>query len=142
MERKVPPRITIRTSDYGTITIPEPAWCTSTPHEPIPIGEDGRELLPRRDEIVHTGPSIDVMVGTERGPRRLLELMLWQDPFPTPSCTHADDVYMYAQLLDDHGGGYDPAGLDALATDLQEAAAKVRRLARRLAVEHRPGSGW
>ncbi|WP_333768158.1 DUF6907 domain-containing protein [Streptomyces sp. IBSBF 2435] len=129
--------ITVHTRDHGTITIPEPTWCTGIHHQGHPPGPDGTVLLPPREEIVHSGPPIDVTVNTEQGPRRLIELMLWQDPFPTPSCTHSDEVYVVVQLLDDHAPGYDPDGLDALATDLMEAAAKVRGVARRLAVEHR-----
>lgn len=120
--------VTVVTTDHGPITIPEPSWCTGVQHT------DDVE----RADIAHTGPSINVMVGTEDGPRRLFELLLWQDPFPTPACTHSDDVYVVAELLDGHPG-YDVPGLEALATDLLEAAAKVRRLARRLSVEIRGG---
>lgn len=117
--------VTIATADHGPVTISEPPWCTGQNH---PDGTD-------RSAIAHTGPSINVMVGTEDGPSRLTELLLWQDAFPTPACTHSDDVYVVAYLLDGEHAGYDVAGLEALATDLMEAAAKVRRVARRLAVE-------
>jgi hypothetical protein len=125
--------VTIDTKDHGPITIPEPAWCVG--HPTTPPAPDGLDLRPLRSEIAHRGPSIDITVGTERGPARLIELLLWQDPFPTPACTHSDDVHMAVQLLDGHHFGYDADGLNALATDLMEAAATVRRVARDLAAQ-------
>lgn len=121
--------VTIDTRDHGPVTIPEPAWCTGTSHEPIPPGPNRIDTRPLRSEIAHMGPSIDITVGTERGPRVLVELLLWQDPFPTPACLHSDTVHVVARLLEGDHFGYDPAALDALATDLLEAADKVRRLA-------------
>jgi hypothetical protein len=117
--------VTVVTTDHGPITIPEPPWCTGTYH-PAGIA---------RDEISHSGPVIDVLVGTERGPQRLAELLLWQVPFPAPDETHGDAVHVVVQLLDGHHYGYDAPALEALAVDLTEAAAKVRRVARRLAAE-------
>lgn len=131
--------VTIDTRDHGLVTIPEPAWCTGESHVPHPAVA-GLETRPYRAEIVHAGPSVDIMVGTENGPRRLIELLLWRDPFPTPACTHSDDVYVVAHLLDGDHSGYDAAALGALATDLLEAANRVRRLARRLAIETRGGA--
>lgn len=119
--------VTVVTTDHGPVTISEPAWCTGVYHP------DGVA----RADIAHTGPSIDVMVGTERGPERLTELMMWQDPFPTPAATRSDDVHVSVELLDGHHFDYDAAGLEVLAVDLMEAAAKVRRVARRLASELR-----
>jgi hypothetical protein len=121
---------TIHTLDHGPVTIPCPPWCTGAGH---PNGVE-------RDTIAHTGPSINVMVDTERGPRRLLELLMWQDPFPTPANRHSDDVYVAVQLLDGDHFGYDVQGIEDLVTDLIEAAAKVRRVARRLACENRGGA--
>jgi hypothetical protein len=121
--------VTIDTSDHGAVTIPEPAWCTGTGHP------DGVE----RDTIAHTGPSVDVMVATGRGPRRLLELLLWCDAYPAPDWPHGDAVYVVAQLLDGDHFGYDVAGLEGLAADLLEAAGRVRSMARRLAAENRGG---
>jgi hypothetical protein len=46
-------------------------------------------------------------------------------------------VHVAVQLIDGDTYDYDAPGLEALATDLLEAAAKVRRMARRLAVEVR-----
>ena len=136
--QNLPRTVTVQTSDYGPVTTPEPPWCTGTHVEPIPAS-DGTELLPRREDIAHTGPAINVTVGTRRGPRRLLELLLWQDPFPTPLNANGTDVYVAVHLLDGDTFDYDPVSLDVLATELMEAAAKVRRVARRLAVEHRTG---
>lgn len=120
--------VTIDTSDYGPVTIPEPSWCT---------GEHHADGISRAD-IAHTGPTINVTVGTERGPRVLVELLLWQDPYPTPAAMHSDAVHV-AVAMDGEYYGYDPAALDALSTDLLDAAGKVRRMARRLAVEVRGG---
>ncbi|MBY8879731.1 DUF6907 domain-containing protein [Actinacidiphila acidipaludis] len=121
--------VSIETSDHGTVEVPEPAWCTGAAHP------DGVE----RDAIAHTGPTINVMADTERGPRRLLELLLWADAFPTPANRHGDAVYVAVQLLDGDYFGYDVTGLDGLAADLLEAAGRVRYMARRLAVENRGG---
>jgi hypothetical protein len=131
--------ITIDTCDHGPVTLPEPAWCKRGWHDPHPDRGTGVDMRPRREDITHCGQSINVLVTAEGGRERLLELMLWQDPFPTPSCTQSDDVYVAAQLLDGNYA-YDAAGLDALAVDLMEAAGKVRRVARRLADEQ-PGGG-
>lgn len=124
-----PRTITINTADHGPVTTAEPDWCRGDLHT------DGG----RRDEISHTGPPIDITVNTDRGPRRLVELMLWQDPFPTPTNRHGTDVYVVAHLLDGDHFGYDVAGLEALTTDLLEAAGRMRLVTRRLASEYRRG---
>ena len=118
--------VTIATTDHGPVTIPEPAWCTGR----HPGGHP-------RAEIAHEGPQISVTVATEHGPRAALYLSLWQDPFPTPVCTHSDDVHVAVQLIDGDTYDYDAPALEGLAVDLLEAAGKVRRMARRLAVEIR-----
>lgn len=130
--------VAIDTKDHGPVTVVCPPWCTGHP-APQPSPFSDLDVRPLRSEICHVGPSIDVMVNTERGPARLLELLMWRDPFPTPTCTHSDDVYVAVHLLDGDHFGYDVTALENLATDLIEAAAKVRRVARRLACEHRGG---
>jgi len=120
--------ITVLTGDHGPVTVTEPLWC---------LGEHPAGL--RREEIIHQGASHDITVGTERGPRRLLELFLTQAPFPVASDRHSDDLYVAVHLLDGDIFGYDVIGLENLATDLLEAAATVRRCARRLAIEQRLG---
>ncbi|BBA99258.1 hypothetical protein RVR_5799 [Actinacidiphila reveromycinica] len=120
--------IAIDTRDHGPVTVVCPPWCTGL----HPAG-----LL--REEIHHQGEPVDITVDTSRGPRRLIELTMWQTPWPVPSDRHSDDVHMVVQLLDGDAFGYDVQGLGALATDLMDAAAKVRRLSRRLACEHRGG---
>jgi hypothetical protein len=120
--------VTINTADHGPVTVVCPPWCT---------GQHPAGLL--REEIHHQGPAIDILVGTERGPRRLAELFMWRTPYPVPSDRHSDDVYVAVHLLDGDHFGYDVTGLENLATDLIKAAAKIRRIARRLAVEHRGG---
>lgn len=116
--------VTIQTSDHGALTIPEPPWCRG-----------GHPDGGTRDEISHLGPSIDITVGTDRGPRRLVEAMLWQDPFPTPRNPHRTAVYVVVHLLDGDHFGYDVAGLEGLATDLIDAARRVRLVAKRLSAE-------
>lgn len=118
--------VTILTADHGPLTIPEPDWC-ATEHP------DG--LL--RQEVSHIGPPINITVNTHRGPARLVELMLWADPFPVPTNPHGAAVHVVAHLLDGDHFGYDVAGLEGLVTDLLEAAGRVRLVARRLASEHR-----
>lgn len=116
--------VTVVTTDHGPVMIPEPAWCAGA----HPAGY-------LRSEIAHEGPTISVMAATERGPRPMVFLSLWQDPFPTPACRHSDDVYVAVHLIDGDTYDYDVPGLEGLATDLMEAAGKVRRMARRLAAE-------
>jgi hypothetical protein len=128
--------VTVATSDLGIVSIPEPAWCTGTAHD-FP---DDLVHRPLASEIAHTGPSIDIMVGTERGPRRLLELLLWQDAFPKPTYAHGAEVYVVAHLLDGDHFDFDVAGLEGLVADLLEAAGRVRLVARRLASETRGGA--
>jgi hypothetical protein len=132
--------ITVPTLDAGDVTLTEPSWCTGTHHQPI-TAEDGTVLPPRREDIAHVGPSIDITVGTRRGPRRLLELMLWQDPFPTPSNANGSRVYVAVHLLDGDHFDYDVAGLDQLADDMYEVARRVRLVANRLAIENPLGGG-
>jgi hypothetical protein len=116
--------VTVPTTDHGPVTIPEPAWCA---------GRHPAGYL--RSEIAHEGPTISVMAATERGPRPMVHLSLWQDPFPTPACRHSDDVHVAVRLIDGDTYDYDVPGLEGLAVDLMEAAGKVRRMARRLAAE-------
>ncbi len=129
--------VTLDTKDRGQVTIPEPAWCTGHP-EPQ-SGPDGLDVRPLACEVSHQGPSINVTVGTEHGPRLLLELLLWQDPFPKPTYRKGAEVYVVAHLLDGDHYDYDVTDLENLATDLMEAAAKVRRVAHRLAAEQSGG---
>lgn len=118
--------ITVNTTDHGPVTLPEPDWCAG----------DHREGY-RQDEIAHVGPSIDIDVNTERGTMRLLELMLWQDPFAKPAYPRGTAVHVVAHLLDGDHPGYDVQGLEGLVTDLLEAAGRVRQIARELASEIR-----
>lgn len=123
-----PRTVTVHTTDHGPVTVPEPDWCQGGDIHP-----DGG----RREEISHVGPPIDIMVNSERGPRRLLELMLWQDPFPKPTYPHGAEVHVVAHLLDGDHPGYDVAGLEGFVTDLLDAARRLRLVARRLASEVR-----
>lgn len=123
--------VTLATADAGTITIPCPSWCDQGNHD-LP---DDVAHRPHTTEIAHTGPSINITVGTHRGPRALLEMMLWADPFPVPSSPHGKAVHVVARLLDGDHFGYDLDGLNGLVTDLLEAAGRVRRVATQLAAE-------
>lgn len=121
--------ITVDTADHGPVITSCPDWCTGDGH---PDGID-------RVEITHQGPPINITVGTERGPRCLVELIMWQDSFPPPSSPHGTGVYVVARLLDRDHFGYDVAGLERLAADLVEASSSVRRMARGLSIETRGG---
>lgn len=121
--------VTVQTSDHGPVTVQCPPWCTGIHHP------DGIE----RAAIAHTGPSIDILANTTRGPRLLLELTMWRDEFPPAADPHTGRAYILARLLDGDHFPYDAAGLEGLATDLLEAACRVQYAARRLAAENRGG---
>jgi len=122
--------ITVDTADHGPVVTSCPPWCTGDGH---PDGLD-------RVEITHQGPPINITVGTGRGPRRLVELIMWQDPFPPASSPHGTGVYVVAHLLDGDHFGFDVAALEGLVTNLLEAAGRVSLVARRLASETRGGA--
>lgn len=126
-----PRTVTVPTRDHGDVTIPEPAWCCG-------VGHDVPNL---RAEIAHESDPIGITVGTARGPRSLLELMFWQEPFPPLTSPHGSTVHVVARLLDGDHFAYDADGLERLVTDLLEAAASVRLLARRLRTETALGGG-
>ncbi|MFC4034563.1 DUF6907 domain-containing protein [Streptomyces polygonati] len=148
-----PRLIEIDTRDHGIVVLPEPEWCTGVMHEtfqPEPLRGWRRlrarlrrtpavDYRPRRSEIVHQGPGIDITVDTGDGPQRLMELTLWQDPFPEPTWEQGTDVYINAYMLDDGSADYDVDGLQRLVTGLLEAAGQVRLVARQLADERRRG---
>lgn len=146
--------VTIQTRDHGTVVVSEPDWCTGTMHEPFEpeplrgwrrlrarlLRTPALDYRPRRSEIIHQGPGIDITVDTGDGPQRLMELTLWQDVFPEPTWEQGTAVYINAYLLDDGGAEYDVDGLQRLVTGLLEAAGQVRLVARQLANERRGGS--
>ncbi|WP_031516804.1 DUF6907 domain-containing protein [Streptomyces sp. NRRL F-5123] len=119
--------VTINTSDHGPVTIPEPMWCTG--HH-----RDGAH----RSDIHHAGVDHVVTVDSPRGRYELLRMALSQWPYGLSA--PGNGVYVSVHLPDGDPE-YDSAGLEGLAADLLEAAVKVRRMARRVAIESRLGDG-
>jgi hypothetical protein len=119
--------ITLATSDHGTVTFPEPAWCTRG-HEPR------GDTPPRRSEINHQSDSFHVTVPAPGGDAALLELVLWQDVFPEPHWTMGDRPHAVAFLAQDDSVSLDVAGLDAFADSMYDAARQIRTFANRLAL--------
>lgn len=121
--------VTVQTRDHGTVTIPEPEWCTGEGHP------DGSYL----GDISHYGPDVMVTVGSWDGPRELLTLALAQHrESDRPPGTA---VHVTVHLADDQHSPYDEAALDQLADDMVDAAREVRHMARHLGAVSRAGGG-
>lgn len=123
-DRTVPPErtVTIPTSDHGDVTVPEPAWCLGA-----------HEAGGYRVDIGHFGPDIEPTTTTSRGAVPLLSMNLAQNPFTDLADT--TDVTVAVRLAEGSSHPHDVDGLDRLASDLVEAARRVRLMRRRLAVE-------
>jgi hypothetical protein len=121
--------ITLATSDHGTVTFPEPAWCTRGSHH----GPAADPPL-SRSQINHQSDPFHVGVSTPAGDAVLLELALWVDVFPEPHWPFGDQVHAIAELADDRLLSLDVASLDALADSMQDAARQIRTFANRLAL--------
>ncbi|MFD4245081.1 DUF6907 domain-containing protein [Streptomyces sp. NPDC058525] len=114
--------VTVPTLDHGSITIPEPDWCTGHPEAPAEY----------RDDVHHAGPEYLV----DHDARAVLAAELVEYPFglrPVPPSVYVGLLVPSATL--------DPAGLEALAEVLVERAAELRQLALRLTVL-RAGGAW
>ncbi|WP_333736344.1 DUF6907 domain-containing protein [Streptomyces sp. IBSBF 2806] len=114
-----PRTITLPTSDYGSVTLPCPAWCAGHPlHDP--------ETL--RVDLVHAGPAVDCTFLSQT----LLSAELVQSPFSestTPLLggrTPGVSVYPLGSTLD-------PVALYGLAAGLDSYADQLRSLADQLA---------
>lgn len=112
-----PRTVTIRTSDHGPVTVPEPEWCV------------GRHLPDEmRVDITHTskmhGLNID---NSPHGPINLANACLGSEPF-----TADPRVYVGIEMGSDWLS-CDPDEADAVAAGLVEFAATIRRLARQCA---------
>ncbi|MHC3391316.1 DUF6907 domain-containing protein [Streptomyces lavendulocolor] len=109
-----PRTVTVPTLDHGTITIPEPAWCTGhTGHQPG-----------YRVDITHTGPEHPFAFEDQV----LLVAMLTQAPF-TP--TGSQETGLYVEQTG-HARTLDPAGLTRLAAAFVIYATHLRTLERQL----------
>lgn len=122
-----PRTFTINTADRGPLTITEPAWCT---------GEHETEGRIQAAEIHHTGHPVSIAVTCGGEPVQILELCLWQDPYPNANrhYPHGAEVYVNAYIgpvLDD-SADYSLDGLTELSAGLIEAAGAVRLAARAL----------
>lgn len=109
--------VTVLTLDHGPIAVPEPDWCTGHAGEPVDY----------RDDLCHARP-----VPT----RTALVAELVAYPFGR----HPVEASIYIEI-DIPGRTLDPAGLEALACDLDEQAAELRQLATRLTAL-RAGGAW
>src|SRR4051812_4297364 len=94
----------VATVDRGLLNVTEPAWCTGD-HE-----TEGRIYA---GEIHHIGPPVSITVTAGGRPVQILELRLWQDPYPTPTYEHGAEVYVNVYI---GAGNLDTIdyGLDAL----------------------------
>ncbi|KDN75229.1 hypothetical protein DF19_25055 [Streptomyces olindensis] len=111
--------ITLPTTDFGDVTVPEPAWCAGhADHRPGP-----------RAEILHRGPDATL---TFRG-QHLTAAALVQAPF-LPAATPELGGPVPGVSVDIVGLVLDPVGVYELAAALDLHAAALRALAYDLAV--------
>jgi len=130
--------VTIDTVDLGTVTIAEPAWCVGD-HDfpPVPRRRLRDRIRGRRpvdprlesSEIHHFGEPVTITVDGPNGTYGLLDMMLWQTPYPVPSDPRGTEVYIVVKVDDEHVD-FDPVSIDTLSVSLMEAAGRVRLVAR------------
>ncbi|MEU9406220.1 hypothetical protein AB0E08_11005 [Streptomyces sp. NPDC048281] len=120
------PRVVVRTSDHGPVTVVCPPWCQ---------GHDGQDGEARVD-ISHEGREQDLTVPTSRGPATILTTGLEQRPYTEQPPGH--DVFVNVEA---NGQWYpaDPEGLEAMASALEEHAAALRALATQLTALRQAG---
>lgn len=110
-----PRTITVRTLDFGLVTMPEPAWCVSD-HQPAGY----------RSDTIHSGPEVT----HDFDGHELFTASLVSYPYSAfggPSLGVSVDLGCIGQTLD-------PAELDRLAAAFVESAVRLRTLARELTV--------
>lgn len=112
--------ITVRTRDHGPVVTRCPDWCTGDGHP------DGGF----RTDIAHTGPATSITVQTPRGLAEIVSLYLSQNPFATDP--DARDVAIIAVLAEGDSWPTDSAGADWLASELVNAARRLRPAVRDL----------
>lgn len=112
--------ITVRTRDHGPVVTRCPDWCTSHGHP------DGGF----RADIYHCGPKTTITVQTPRGLVELVALYLNQTPFATDPDARA--VAIITVLADGDSWATDPDGADWLASELANAARRLRPAVRAL----------
>lgn len=115
-----PRLITLPTADFGPVTVDEPSWCA---------GHQLHDPLTERADLMHSGPAVDLVhLGAA-----LFSAELVQSPFAESSSpllggrTPGVSVWPLARTLD-------PAGLYALAANLDTYADRLRTLADQLGV--------
>ncbi|WP_405677302.1 hypothetical protein OG292_22480 [Streptomyces sp. NBC_01511] len=114
--------VTLPTSDYGPVTLPEPSWCIG--HEDQAPGQ--------RADILHTGPE---RTATFRG-HQLAAAGLVQSPYALLPSGRLIGVSVQHTGL---GLTLAPGGVDQLAAVLVEHAVQLRALARQLTVLRQVG---
>lgn len=122
-----PRTFTINTADRGLLTVTEPAWC---------MGEHETSGRIHAAEIHHIGHPVPITVSRGGEPVQILELALWQDPYPNANrhYPHGAEVYVSVHIgaVYDDNIDYSLDGLAELSTSLIEAAGAVRLAARDL----------
>lgn len=114
--------VTVRTSDQGDVTVPEPAWCRGHDDQPVEALVD----------LTHRGP--EQHLGTDDYPVGIAQFTL----HPYGTCTPLPGLYIEPA---GDAGTLTPAEADLYAAALVEAAAQVRKLARWLTVVRGPNGG-
>lgn len=122
-----PRTFTVDTADRGTLTVTEPPWCA---------GEHRLDDGAPAAEIHHVGHPVPITVTCGGEPVQILELSLWQDPYPRANrhYPHGSEVYVnvYIGAVRDDSIDYSLDGLTELSAGLMEAAGAVRLAARDL----------
>lgn len=120
MTAEQPSYVTIRTSDFGAVTIPEPSWC---------IGHDQQQGW-RRIDITHSGPTQELTLPI--GTCRVANLTTVLESRPFVSDPFLRQVFVSVEV-DGYSYATGPTGLEAMADALTEQADQLREQARQLA---------
>ncbi|AEY90770.1 hypothetical protein SHJG_5503 [Streptomyces hygroscopicus subsp. jinggangensis 5008] len=113
-----PRTITVRTLDHGTLTVPEPTWCTG--HAPY-VGY--------RDDFTHYGPEQQLHFHGH---------LLWTAMLAHAPFSASPRVGVYVEQTG-FAGTLDAAGLRELAAVQDVHAEQLRRLARELEAQQDGG---
>lgn len=118
MSAEQPSTVTLPTSDFGDVTVPEPSWCAGhTHHDPEQ----------QRADLMHCGPTIEcAYLG-----RTLFAAEIVQSPFASPG-KHKYGGRIEGVSVHPVGLTLDPTGLYSLAAVLDGYADQLRDLADQL----------
>lgn len=104
--------VTLPTTDHGTVTLSEPAWCVGhADHQPV-----------NRADILHSGPKRHLAYGGQP----IGYAQLFQGPCAEESTR---EVQASVVLIFEPRRGYDPTDLYCLAVALDSYADQLRDLA-------------